>query len=250
MRRDLVEVEEVDRIAAREFLQDVLNEKFDRARVKSRFDNDIAAEAEELSSFLVGSDTRTFAILAVSFLEDTLKLNFVEKWSVEKQKQHDAFFGSNGPLSTFSQRTLIACALSWWPENLMREIDALRRIRNELAHNHRVHSLLEEPLLSWASSLEERERAWDIDKAPYYKEAYARSDKETKLRMRIGCCVFGAVGLLLARSKLIEHDVPPGYREKGYDGLLKVEQDLIETTIKYCFRCLKIDKSGLTRADA
>lgn len=86
MRRELVEVEEVDRIAARELMQDIVDDKFDRARVRSRFDNDIAAEAEELSYFLVGSDTRTFAILAVSFLEDTLKLNFVDKWAVEKRK--------------------------------------------------------------------------------------------------------------------------------------------------------------------
>lgn len=250
MRRELVKVEEVDRIAARELIQDILDDKFERARVRSRFDNDIAAEAEELSYFLVGSDSRTFAILAVSFLEDTLKLNFVDRWAIEKRKRHDAFFGSNGPLSTFSQRTLIAQALKWWPEELMREIDALRRIRNEFAHNHRVHSLMEEPLLSWASSLEERERIWDNDKAPNYQQAYAKADQETKLRMRIGCCVFGAVGLLLARSKLIDHDVPPEYREKGYFGLLKVEQDLLDTTIGYCFRCLKIEKSGLTDADA
>lgn len=250
MRGELVEVEEVDRIAARELMQDVLDGKFDLARVRSQFDNDIAAEAEELSYFLVGSDTRTFAILAISFLEDTLKLNFVDKWAIEKRKQHDAFFGSNGPLSTFSQRTLIARGLKWWPEELMGEIDTLRRIRNEFAHNHRVHNLMEEPLLSWASSLEERERIWDNDKAPNYQEAYGQADKETRLRMRIGCCVFGAVGLLLARSKLIDYDVPPEYREKGYHGLLNVEQDLLNTMIGYCFRCLEIEKSGLTDAGA
>ncbi|WP_193751595.1 hypothetical protein [Sphingomonas sanguinis] len=43
-----MEVEEVDRIAARELMQDVLDDKFDLARVRSQFDNDIAAEAEEL----------------------------------------------------------------------------------------------------------------------------------------------------------------------------------------------------------
>ena len=56
--------------------------------------------------------------------------------------------------------------------------------------------------------------------------------------------------MVLARSKLIDHDVAPEYREKGYFGLLKVEQDLLDTMIGYCFRCLKIEKSGLTDADA
>ena len=247
MQHDLVEVEEVDRIAARELLQSMLDQKFDGARGRTDFEAQIASEAETLSYYLVDVDSRTFSILAVSFLEDTLKRNFVDKWMIVGRGEHDRYFGGNGPLSTFSQRTMIAEGLRWWPPELLREIDALRRIRNEFAHNHRVHRIVEEPLMSYAASLGERERVWDTDAANIYQNAYANAERETKLRMRIGCCVFTAVGQLLARSKLIDHDVPPGYREGGYHGLLNVEQDLLDTTIGYCFHCLKIEKSGLSQ---
>ncbi len=245
MKRELVQVLEVDRVAAANFIKDMLDANFDRARDRTPLEKEVATEAASLASYLIEADTRTCCVLAVSLLEDTLKKNFVEKWKIEGRKTYDSYFGGNGPISTLSQRTLVAQALHWIPDRLFKEIDLLRKIRNEFAHNHRVHSLTEEPLRSYAAQLEARERTWDKDDAAIYQAAYREISIETQLRMRIYCCVLFAVGQILARSKLINHDVPPGYREEGYFGLTKIEQDLIDTMVGYCLRSLKIDRTGL-----
>lgn len=245
MKRELVEVLDVDRIAAAELIKDILDRNFDQARDRTPLEKEVAAEADSLASYLVEADTRTCCILAVSFLEDTLNKNFVEKWNIEDRKAFDSYFGSNGPISTLSQRTLVAQALQWFPEGMVKEIDLLRKIRNEFAHNHRVHNLAKEPLQSYAAQLEPRERTWDKDGAAIYQAAYPEASKETQLRMRIYCCVLFAIGQMLARSKLISHDVPPGYREEGFFGLTRIEQDLIDTMVGYCLRSLKIDRTGL-----
>jgi len=219
--------------------------KFDRARDLTPLEKEVKAEAESLASYLIGADARTYCILAVSFLEDTLKRNFVEKWKIQGRKAYDNYFGSNGPISTLSQRTLVAQALQWLPEGILKEIDLLRKIRNEFAHNHRVHSLTIEPLQSYVVGLECRERTWDRDEAAIYQAAYREAPTETKLRMRIYCCVLFAIGQLLARSKLITHDVHPSYREEGFFGLTKIERDLIDTTVGFCLRSLKIGRTGM-----
>ncbi len=245
MKRKMVEVQEVDRIAAAEFLKDILDAKYDQARDQTPLEKEVAAEAESLARYLTETDTRTCCILAVSFLEDTLKKNFVEKWEIEGRKSYDIHFGSNGPISTLAQRTVVAQALQWFPHGAVKEVDLLRKIRNEFAHNHRVHSLTEEPLRSYAIQLAAREKTWDRDGATIYQAAYRKAPKETQLRMRIYCGVLFAVGQMLARSKLIANDVPPGYREEGFFGLTKIEQDLIDTMVRYCLRSLKIDRTGL-----
>lgn len=63
--------------------------------------------------------------------------------------------------------------------------------------------------------------------------------------MRLYCCVLFAVGQMFARSKLISLEVPPNYREEGFFGLTKIEEDLIDTMVGYCLRSLKIDRTGL-----
>lgn len=245
MKREPVQVLEIDRIAAAEFIKDTLDANFDKARDRTPLEKEVAAEAEFLASYLIEADTRTCCILAVSFLEDTLKKNFIEKWTIEKRKAYDNYFGSNCPIGTLSQRTVVAQALNWLPKGIIKELDLLRKIRNEFAHNHRVHSLIDEPLQSYAAQLEDRERTWDKDDAALYQAAYREAPTEVRLRIRLYCCVLFAVSQMLARSKLISLDVPPNYREEGFFGLTKIEQDLIDTMVGYCLRSLKIDRTGL-----
>lgn len=245
MAQDAVEVQEVDRLAAAALVKDIYDSRFASARVSEPFDRLLMDEATSLSSYILEADTRTCCILAVSFLEDVLKKNFIDKWDISSRKLHDAHFGSNGPLSTFSQRTLIADRLGWLPADGFRDFDFLRKIRNEFAHNHRIHLLTEEPVHSYASHLREVERIWDKEDARFYSAAYRDASLENRLRMRIFSCVLFAAAQIAARSKLIKHEVPPNYRQKGFFGLLQVEQDMIDLTARHCFAALGIERSGL-----
>ncbi|MEG8030364.1 hypothetical protein QP179_01525 [Sphingomonas aurantiaca] len=241
----IVEVLEIDRIAAAAFIEEMYDRRFANARTRTEFEISVRDEATSLSEYALKSDSRTCCILAVSFLEDVLKNNFIDKWKIEGRKSIDAYFGGNGPLSSFSQRILIANGLSWVPEEYIKDFDYLRKIRNEFAHNHRIHSLIAEPNLSYANNLRETERIWDTERAAVYHGAYAEADQETRLRMRIFSCVMFVTGQVIARSKMIQHELPPEYREDGFFGLAEIEQDLIDVTVRHCFRSLNITRSGL-----
>ena len=53
----------------------------------------------------------------------------------------DKLFSSNGPLSTFSSRNNMACSLGLIDPVVKRDIDLIRKIRNEFAHTEKAVAL-------------------------------------------------------------------------------------------------------------
>ena len=86
----------------------------------------------QLVQTLADESDRGAAILAASFVENFLG-NFL------KSKIHDdavakALFGPVGPLSSFSQRIVVAYAFSFIERDLYDDLTAIREIRNYFAH--------------------------------------------------------------------------------------------------------------------
>lgn len=167
-------------------------------------------------------------------MEDTFKANFVEKWSIGR-KQMAEYFGSNGPLSTFSQRLIIAAGLDWLPPALQEDAKLIKNIRNEFAHNHRVHALTQEPLLSWASNLGEIEKTWLTSPDGRYAIAYNSADAETRLRVRVFSESMMILSSVMTNPRLIANSLPPGYREEGWHGLTDLEMALIDVMIRQAY---------------
>lgn len=235
-----VHIEEVDRIAARNLIIEITAQRFAAARTATEFEKRVLAEADALGVFMQNADTRTYCILVVSFVEDTFRENFMERWQIQPSQRND-FFGANGPLSTFAQRVTLASGMGWLPEFFAKEASLLRKIRNELAHNHRIHSLTQEPLLSWANSLSAAETAWMNDELTRYRDAYAAADRETQLRIRIFCLALHIIAQVVARSKNLTNELPPDFRaNKGWEGMTDIEQGLIDTMVTHSYLTLGI----------
>lgn len=211
-------IDELDRAAARDFLLRDRDRRYAKARKLTKFQKNVTAEAKSLGKYARSCETRTFCILIGSFMEDILKSNFIEIWSIDKSK-YSEFFGSNGPLSTFSQRLTIASGLNWLSPNLRKDADLLRKIRNEMAHNHKVHSLTQEPLLSWANDITKFETTWTQNVDGRYAKAYEVADHETRLRVRVFSAALTVLSAALSNPRLIENSLPPGYHEKGWKAL-------------------------------
>lgn len=239
---DEVKIEEIDRIAAREFIREDRARRFGLARKLSDFEKRVIDEAEALGEYARKRDTRTFCILVGSFMEDTLKANFVEQWAIKKQQMAE-FFGANGPLSTFSQRLIIASGLGWLPPTLQRDAGLLKKIRNEMAHNHRVHSLSQEPLLSWANDLREIEKTWLTSPDGRYATAYKSADRETQLRVRVFSQSLMVLSSAITNPRLMANSLPPGYQEDGWEGLTDVAKGLIDVMIRQAYFALGIPPS-------
>lgn len=234
--------------AARELTLEFYRDHYRNFKPADEFEQGIIAEALQLTAFIASAGTRAFCILLCSFVEDTFKRNFINKWKIASKDQQSIYFGGNGPLSTFSQRMLIATGIGWLSSEAHAEMSLIRKIRNEFAHNHRVHSLDTDPLASWARGLKQRETAWNKDEMPLYKDAYSKVDTEIKLRLRYLCASFWITSSFLTRSKLLAAGMPAEFRNPlGWSGYSEVEQELIECTIRACFHALGIPRSGAAR---
>ena len=76
---------------------------------------------------------RGAAVLAGSFVENALRLYLREK--IRDQKIADDLFSPVGPLSSFSQCSRIAYAFGFVREEVFRDVELIRRIRNHFAHH-------------------------------------------------------------------------------------------------------------------
>jgi len=239
------EPDEADLVAAREIVIELFEERFKELKALNDFECAVLSEADSLRDYLIGTDSRTFCILAISFMEDMLRRTFIQHWKIEGKSALDNYFGSNGPLNTFSQRVLVATGLAWMTMEDQRQTSLLRKIRNEFAHNHKVMALADEPLASWANALHPAERVWDREEMLIYREAYQSAPRETVLRLRIYCNSIFLVSKVLARAKLIGAELPPDFRAgSGFNALTGIEQAFIDHAIKHCFKTLGIMRSG------
>lgn len=237
---------ERDLVEAREILIKVWEEKYTELKTVSEFEATIIAEAEELREYLVEQDTRTFCVLVVSFMEDALRRRFIQSWNISGRAEENSYFGGNGPLSTFSQRLTVAKGVGWITEEMSQQANILRKIRNEFAHNHRVHNFEHEPLRSFAESLNTMERAWYQERMNLYRDALDQASRETVLRIRVYCNSIAIVGQALARSKLLAEGLPANMRagDDGWSSLTGIEQAFTDQMIIFSFNSLGITKSS------
>lgn len=230
---------------AQEILLGTLLDSFREERAATKLENELLEEAGELRDFLIDQDTRTFCILAVSFMEDALKRRFAEQWNITSAADENLYFGSNGALSTFSQRLAVARGLGWLNKHELAQASILRKIRNHFAHNHKLHDIDREPLAGLADSLRPIEKVWYNDGMENYVAAYDVASRATILRMRIYCNSIFVVSAALSRSKLMAAHLPADMRDgTGYNSLTEVEQRFIDHAVKHCFRSLGITRSS------
>lgn len=230
---------------AQEILLGTLLDSFREQRLATGLENELLEEAGELRDFLINQDTRTFCILTVSFMEDALRRRFAEQWDITGSAQESLYFGSNGPLSTFSQRLAVAKGLGWLNKQELEQASILRKIRNHFAHNHKMHDIDRDPLAGLAESLRPIEKAWYNHGMENYVAAYEFASKATILRMRIYCNSIFVVSAAITRSKLMAVHLPADMRDgTGFDSLTEVEQRFIDHAIQHCFRTLGITRSS------
>jgi DNA-binding MltR family transcriptional regulator len=106
-------------------------------------------------------DDRTSAILAFSIVEHLFKILMTSQMDDHSDVKKSDLFEKMGPLSTASARILLANALGWISNELRRDLDFLRKIRNEFAHNIAIKSLKDSKIQGWLSHMRKSElRIW------------------------------------------------------------------------------------------
>lgn len=105
-----------------------------------------------VSLFYDESD-RGSAVLAGSYAEHALGDFLLSK--VSDEGAVNELFGSNGALSSFSQRIQIARAFGFISKDTAVGLNLIRKVRNDFAHNPLDASYDESPIREWCATLRE-----------------------------------------------------------------------------------------------
>lgn len=97
-----------------------------------------------------GESDRATPVLIFSFIENSIRDLFSAELNPDTPGGVDSLFQPFGPLATTSARIKMLAALEWISPKTARSLDAIRKIRNEFAHdppkegfaNDRVRSLI------------------------------------------------------------------------------------------------------------
>ena len=105
------------------------------ARKLSEKEEEKIKDVQNLRSFLREESDRGCCLLAVSFLDNELKLLLEEKLVGEKKFKKE-LFDLNGPLGTFSSKINMGYSTGLLNTDLKSDIHIIRKIRNEFGHNY------------------------------------------------------------------------------------------------------------------
>ncbi|GLS35409.1 hypothetical protein GCM10010869_09970 [Mesorhizobium tianshanense] len=95
---------------------------------------------------------RACAVLGPAFLDDQLR-ELLKSFLVDDQRVADLFASSMGPLASFSSRIEMAFALGFLAPREVRDLNLIRKVRNEFAHQLAGTSFVSPKVVSWCSEL-------------------------------------------------------------------------------------------------
>ena len=117
---------------------------------KRRLRAPLPDDLDQFDSRLHGESDRSVALLAAALLDAQLESLF----RARLKHHQDRLLGFDGPLASFSTRIRMARALDWIDEEVERDLDVIRNIRNRFAHSFEQDLTFEDAeIKGWCSSL-------------------------------------------------------------------------------------------------
>jgi DNA-binding MltR family transcriptional regulator len=103
---------------------------------------------------LIKETDRGCALIASAFLDERL-LELLQARAVEAatSEKFASFFKNEGPLATFSARIKAAYLYGFIGQNVYRDLDYVRKIRNEFAHDPEHLSFRGQQIKDWCAQL-------------------------------------------------------------------------------------------------
>jgi len=185
----------------------------------------------EISQYLVHSQTRNHCILLSSFLDDSLKELFSERWGIKNSQSKQKYFNPGGPLDTVNSRLLVAKGIGWIDGEALKESNNLRKIRNIFAHSHVDHILSGGNVRSIIEEIQPYEYRLNDDEK--FKGHIESTIEEDIFRIRYHSSCSSIVMIAVSRSKKIYNRIPPNWKTSGYEGFSDFEKGVIDCIITF-----------------
>ena len=120
----------------------------------------MSVDSDEFQSFfisLMGESDRALTIVSFSYIDAKLIDLFSNEMNNDISGGIESLFGSNGPLGNSSSRIKLARALNWISDKTYRDLELMRKIRNEFAHKHFAINFSSEIILGYLSTMNKTE---------------------------------------------------------------------------------------------
>lgn len=115
-------------------------------------EDDVFGSLNRLTKTLRDHDERGLILSLAAFAEDALG-RLIEAFMLPVQASRDLLTGFNAPLGTFSSRIKASYGLGLINEEQFKDLEYLRKIRNEFAHSWAHVSLTQDKLASLVSNM-------------------------------------------------------------------------------------------------
>ncbi|WP_201169638.1 hypothetical protein [Halorhodospira halophila] len=119
---------------------------FEKRRAKE-FSEEVNAESYNISGLdgvcdaIASDDERFLPVIACAFSDEALHEMYKREIPKGIPGGRDSLFAGYGPFSSLSKRIQVACAFGWLSEDILQDIDSLRKIRNKISHSWDHESL-------------------------------------------------------------------------------------------------------------
>jgi DNA-binding MltR family transcriptional regulator len=117
---------------------------------------------EEYQNFflsLVNESERGLAIISFAYIDTMMQSLMLAEFNPQVSGGAESLLSPQGPLDTASARSKMCAALNWITQDTYRDLDLLRKIRNEFAHNPLATSFEDTKIKGLLSSMTTREQA-------------------------------------------------------------------------------------------
>lgn len=112
----------------------------------------VPADALRMRHLLQGETDRGCALVAAAYLDEELE-KLLRAFFIDDKKIADALLNNESALGSFSSRIKIGLALGLLSRDIYRELELVRKIRNEFAHVSHVLMFNSSPVRDWCFNL-------------------------------------------------------------------------------------------------
>lgn len=157
---------------------------------EKRFVDSVMADVRvlcDLSSVLqlvATEEPRSLPVIACAFADDHLKTMFRREIPSEVPGGRSELLSGFGPLARLSQRVQMAYAFGWLSNDVLVEVDHLRKVRNDVSHKWDM-ALLESRLLQLIDQRQHRIEEWLGDGVRLPEGFHETLTPVQKLRVRL-----------------------------------------------------------------
>lgn len=120
---------------------------FEREQAK-KFAAEVNSECHDVSRLekvcdaVAFDDERLIPVIACAFADEALDEMYKREIPKGVPGGRDSLFSGYGPFSSLSKRIQVACAFGWMSEDILKDMDSLRKVRNKFSHLWDHESLL------------------------------------------------------------------------------------------------------------